>query len=95
MYERLNNRLQENHDKIMVASVHDKAILIRCLVLCMGTKGISILPWVKKLEEPLISMDNRLGGRRFHGTSLVFTDRSVTGIHSKTRVLSVHEQESI
>ena len=95
VYERLNNRLQENHDKIMGASVHDKAILIRCLVLCMGTKGISILPWVKKLEEPLISMDNRLGGRRFHGTSLVFTDRSVTGIHSKTRVLSVQEQESI
>ena len=86
VYKGICKQLYLQRDQILQVSPHDKAIIIRCLIYCMGTKRRHITPYLKMLHEKILKGENRILGRHITGETITLMDRSVTGIHSKRTV---------
>ena len=83
IYKGICKQLDAYQAEILEMVPHDKAILIRSLIYCMGTRRLRIGPYLKMLHNKLIKGDTRLMGKRIVGESIILIDRSVTGIYSK------------
>lgn len=74
-------------EKIRTLPLKDRVLLIRVMLNCMNTHNERVMKFLKEMEKPLITGENRLYNKRLRAESIQLVHRSVTGLRKRKEII--------